>query len=312
MAQQFFTVFPELLKTPDEARAPFAQALRQALGSAGEPSLLIFTPEYATYSTKLPASVLAITPSGWLVIEESPSGGTVTLGAAFAHTLWIELTGILLYGRLEMAYVQGTAVHRASLVFNTAASDYYSEAAERILRGMRGLTGSAGRHKMEPVADETGLPFKFRSAVHHLAPPGEQVQSLFSWPMVATEPSASIPHELAPAGMLALTEQTLLFVREEVSQAILWASQSPHYGDIATFVPLQRLRGYSLNNLDDVSLLRITLLVAAEEDTEGELNIEVPLSRKADTQAFLGVVATAAQAAGAKPWRVSDRRSDSA
>lgn len=312
MAQQFFTVFPELLQTPDAARAPFAQALREALGSAGEPSLLIFTPEYATYSTKLPASVLAITPGGWLVIEESPSGGTVTLGAPFAHTLWIELTGILLYGRLEIAYVQGAAARRASVVFNTAASDYYSEAAERVLRGMRGLTGSAGRHKMEPVADETGLPFKFRSAVHHLAPPGEQVQSLFSWPMVATEPGASIRRELAAAGMLAVTDQTLLFVREEVSQAILWASQSPHYGDIATFVPLQRLRGYSLSNLDDVSLLRISLSVAAQDDTEDAISIEVPLSRKADAQAFLAVVATAAQAAGGKPWRVSDTRSEPA
>src|ERR1035437_1002415 len=67
--------FPKRLKRVEEARAPFAQALRDALGNAVEPDILIYTPNDEGVRIKTLSSVLAITSSGWLLIEETLAGG---------------------------------------------------------------------------------------------------------------------------------------------------------------------------------------------------------------------------------------------
>jgi hypothetical protein len=279
--------FPELLKNVEAARAPFARALREALGDSSQPDLLIFTPADDRARIKTPASVLAITASGWLLTEERPGGSLKTFKADFSDTLWIELTGILLYGRLDIAYSQDSAVRHVVIVFNTVMNEFYAEATERILRGTRGLTGDLGRHARETVPGMTELPFKFRSALLDLTPPGEHVRSLLCWPMVSSHSRFWFRHELAPAGILALTDHTLLIVRDELVKGFIWRRGSPHYGKITTFVPVRRLRGYSLRDLDDLTLVEISLHVATENAETDGLVIKLPLAREVDALAFM-------------------------
>jgi len=301
--------FPERLKDVEAARAPFAQALREALGEASDPDLLIFTPRDENSRAKTPASVLAITSSGWLLIEERLDGGLETFKADFAHTLWIELTGILLYGRLDISYTHDFAVRHALIFFNTVMNEFYCEAAERILRGTRGLTGNLGRHTREGAPGVTELPFKFRSALLDLTPPGEHVQSLLCWPMVSSQGRFWFRHELAPAGMLVLTEHTLLIVRDELAQGFIWRKGSPHYGKITTFVPLRQLRGHSLRDLDDLTLVQINLHVATDSEKNDALVIELPLNREVDALTFLNKLENAAHEVGDEPWHAADLRS---
>ena len=303
--------FPERLKRIEEARAPFAQALREALNNATEPDLLIYTPKDDGARIKTPASVLAILSSGWLLIEENLTGVPSVVRVDFSQTIAVELTGILLYGRLEISYVHNSALQRAVVVFNTVMNELYSEATERILRGTRGLTGEAGLHTRETAPGMNELPFKFRSAVLDLKPAGEHVKALFCWPMITSQGRLWLCHELAPAGLLVLTEHTLLIIREELVPGLIWRKARPHYGKITSFVPLSRLCGHALHELDDLPLVQVTLRVAAEGAIDDALDIELPLNRAADAQAFLNKLVSAAHDAGGLPWQVNDTRNNS-
>ena len=298
--------FPKRLKRIEEARAPFAQALRDALGNAAEPDILIYTPNDEGVRIKTLSSVLAITSSGWLLIEETLVGGLSIVKVDFAQTIGVELTGILLYGRLDISYAHNLAVQHATILFSTVMNELYSEATERILRGTRGLTGEAGLHTREIAPEVNELPFKFRSALLDMKPAGEHVKALFFWPMIASQSRLWLCHELAPAGLLVLTEYNLLIVREELSPGLIWRKARPHYGKITTFVPLSRLCGHSVRDLDDLPLAQATLHVAAEGPVEDTLEIELPLNRTADAQVFLSKLAKAAHDAGGLPWRVGD------
>ena len=300
------SAFSKRLNGLEAARVPFRQALLERLGEAGEADLLIFTPENQNAKMNTPASVLAIWSNGWLLIVETPAGGTTTVEADFAHTLSLELTGILLYGQLSITYAQDAALKHAVIVFNTVKIDIYSEATERILRGTRGLSGSAGRHTREDGPGVEKLPFKFRSALYDSTPPGEHVQALLSWPMVVSQAHHfEEQHELANAGILVLTEHTLLIIREELSKGYFWIKNRPHYGKITAFIPLLRLRGHSLRYVEDSSLMQISLHLVADEKAESTVDVDLPMSLEADAVVFLEKLETVVQTSGDKPRSTS-------
>jgi len=301
------TGFPERLKSLEAAREPFRQALHEALGAGDDSDLLIYTPADEGALSSTPAGVLAITSRGWLWIEETASGGTAKTEVDFAHTVWVELTGILLYGSLNIAYAEGTALLHCNIVFSTTRIEYYSEAAERIVRGTRGLSGDTGRHTRNNAPGIEKLSFKFRSALYDLTPPGEPVQALLNWPMVTGPAGFWSKCELANAGFMVLTEHTLLVVREELSKGHFWLKKNPHYGKITAFVPLQRLCGYTLRDAGNPSLIRISLHLA-DGAVEDELDQSLPTSLEADAQVFLEKLTNVVQAAGARPWTMADRR----
>lgn len=301
------TGFPERLKSLEAARAPFKQALREALGTSADDDLLIFTPEDENAQSSTPAGVLAVSSKGWLWVEESASGGTVMTQVDFAHTLWVELTGILLYGSLKIAYAEGAALRHRTIVFSTTRIEYFSEAAERIVRGTRGLSGNTGRHTRDDAPGIEKLSFKFRSALHDLTPPGEPVQALLNWPMVAAPAGFWLKRELVNAGFMVLTEHTLLVVREELSKGYFWLKKNPHYGKITAFVPLQRLQGYSLHDAENPSLIRISLHLA-DGAIEDELDLSLPTSLEADALVFLERLTNLVQTAGTRSWTVADQR----
>lgn len=301
------TGFPERLTNLEAARDPFRQALHEALGAADDGDLLIYTPADENAQANTPAGVLAVTSTGWLWIEETVSGGTATTAVDFAQTLWVELTGLLLYGSLTIAYAEGANLHRRTIVFSTTRIGYYGEAAERIVRGTRGLSGDTGRHTRQSAPGIEKLSFKFRSALYDVTPPGESVQVLINWPMVAGSAGFWSKCELANAGFMVLTEHTLLVVREELSEGHFWLKRNPHYGKITAFVPLQRLCGYTLCDAGNPSLIRISLHLA-DGTVEDELNVNLPSSLEADAQVFLERLTNVVQVSGTRPWAVADRR----
>lgn len=301
------TGFPERLKSQEAAREPFRQALREALGAGDDGDLLIFAPADENAQANTPSGVLAVTSKGWLWIEETAFGGTVKTQVDFAHTLWVELTGILLCGSLNIAYAEGAALLHRNIVFSTTRIEYYSEAAERIVRGTRGLSGDTGRHTKRNAPGIEKLSFKFRSALYDVTPSGEPIHALLTWPMVVGSAGFWSKCELANAGFMVLTEYTLLVVREELMKGRFWLKKSPHYGKITAFVPLQRLRGYTLRDSGNPSLIRISLLLA-DDAIEDELSVSLPTSLEADAQVFMERLTNIVQAAGARPWTVVDQR----
>ena len=77
--------------------------------------------------------------------------------------------------------------------------------------------------------------------------------------------------ELAPAAALLLTDRAVLLVSEE--RATWWTrfGNRTKYGDITTYLPLRRLRGFSVSQQERFHILR--LQVGA---TRGQQTLEVP------------------------------------
>jgi hypothetical protein len=108
MAVDFITQFPGRWAAVEEAHEPFQSALRRELSQAAAPRLLVYTPPIETSAGPSSASVLAVTRDGWLRLMETADGGMHAIRCDFVHTLLVELTIILLYGRLKIDYAVQT------------------------------------------------------------------------------------------------------------------------------------------------------------------------------------------------------------
>ena len=290
------TEFSERLKSLEAAREPFRKALQTYLNQAGQPDLLISSPGNEIANIVTPASVLAVFDNRWIQVEENSFGGTSTTQVDFANTLWVELTAILLYGRLSITYARDSALHRVEIVFNTSRVEYYRDAAERVLLGIRGLTGSTARDNRQVIDGVAKLSFKFRSALYDMTPPGERLKALLSWPMLTEPGHFGAMREVASAGMLVLTEHTLLIIQEELKEANSSLKKGPHYGKITEYIPLQRLSGCALHDTNDTTMSRVSFFLSVDGATKGELGIKFPTSLEIDVQVFLEKLTNVVQA----------------
>ena len=139
--------FPTKLSSVDDAPEPFRRALDEDLPSGKPVRLLLHAPAFETADEGSPATVLAVTDTGWLVISDSPDGGTAAAAKAdFANTLFLQLTPILLVDKLSIAYAVDGASRSFTLTFESVGDELYREAMDLILGGIDpALTGSAGQ-----------------------------------------------------------------------------------------------------------------------------------------------------------------------
>jgi hypothetical protein len=215
-----------------ECPGPLRVNLEQALEPDEVLLECLYSPAFATNRLSLPGSAFCVTNRRWLAVVESKDG-PVTHQAAFGDTLLIELTIILLYGQLKLDYSVGGHGEACVPYFNTVRERLYHRAVERVLWAIRGAAAPQEVAHAFPGELEA-LPLKFRNYVHLYCPVGDVVAGFVHWPTLF----GGFRRELAPAGVLVLTDRHLAVFAEEKSRAWFVAKRDEgKYGAIMTFIP---------------------------------------------------------------------------
>ena len=210
------TRFPTKLNTVSDAPEPLQSALVKNLPSTEPVRLLVHAPAFATEEEKSPATVLAVTNTGWLVASETEGGSAAVEKSDFSDTLFLELKSILLSGQLRISFAAVDKSHFVTIKFETVEDQYYREAIDLILAGIDpALTGVAKKDPNEASMFE-GWPMKVRNEAQRYWPRGQRFLAAIQWPAVFGGPQG----ELAPAGALLITERELVVIEEELGYAL--------------------------------------------------------------------------------------------
>ncbi|MFH1497704.1 MAG: hypothetical protein ABII82_07740 [Verrucomicrobiota bacterium] len=201
-----------------DVREPFRSAL-VALSLRGEDkdALMVFSPAIDTTAGTTAASVLVVDAEGWHLICEEESGMS-TVAASFARSALVEMTIVLLLGRLKIDYVGRNQVRTVVVEFNTVMEPLYHELVQRLLTGMDGGTITAPPEPPDRSADIGllhSMPLKFRNAVLRFVPPGERILAATYWPAIVLQRNNLIENEISPESALILCEHELMLVSAE-------------------------------------------------------------------------------------------------
>ena len=234
----FAVQFTGLEECPD----PFRDPLRHAL-SPSEPILeIIHSPAFVAGKLCLPASVFCVTNRQWITVHESKSGDVRLDSAVFADTLSIELTVILLYGRMKLDYAISARNYSSECYFNTVMGGMYTKAIHRILHFIHDIENCSSEDDRSILTDLKDWPLKFRNLGWLFLPPRSRLLRALHWPTVL----GVFRRELAPAAALFLTDRHLMIMAEEKSRAWFVERDRTKYGAIITYFPRSRISGFQI------------------------------------------------------------------
>ena len=257
--------FPTRLNTVDDAPESFRSALVESL-PPGEPiHLLVHAPAFATGDEKSPATVLAVTNNGWLVVSETEDGSATVQKSDFRDTLFLELTSILLLGQLRIAFAAVDLSRSVAIKFDTAEDELYREAIELMLAGIDpALTGVAEQDRIQAQVFRD-WPMKVRNEAQRYCPKGQRLLAAVEWRAIF----GSSQEQLAPAGALLITERELVVISDEQSSAAERPPEPPSteepketIGGIITFVPRVRLAEFHVSHQESFDVLALQLQAA--------------------------------------------------
>lgn len=295
MKRDFWDRFASKLKTVDEAPEPLHGALLAALKPGESARLLVFGPAHKGSGRRLPASLLALLDAEWVLVTGAVDTEPVIVRARFAETLLVELTNILLYGKLRMDSVADARAQSVAIYFNTVMEGLFQEVVQMVLNGMDGVDFVEPFDARELYPAIESLPLKFCNAVLSFIPMGQRVLEVVHWPAVLGRRLKLLRHELAPEAMLALTDRELLFISEEKTWTWIRPGRVQKYGSIVTHCPLSRVGKVQLNEHDHLDTLDIEIRV--REGGE-KLKIDFPHDQKAQVAAFVERVMQQREVAG--------------
>jgi hypothetical protein len=249
------------LKDRDDIREPFRSALKKLLPAKSEPVMMVFTPSLETTEGVTSASVLVLEADRWHLLAETENQATTLTSSNIDRTVLVEMTVVLLLGRLKFDFATKRDVKSVVIEFNTVMEHLYHAAAEYLLGAMK------SRPATEPVDRQPDLdllhfvPLKFRNSILRFAPPGEHILSIAYWPAIVTEKNGRIETELSPESALVLCERELLIVSEE---RIIPSDRPAHrfriglvnkHGSIAVHGLLSRLSEFRFGGLGNAVTL---------------------------------------------------------
>lgn len=245
--------FASRARSVGEVPEPIGGALREHLSSRDTVSLLAFSPSSESQGVRSPATLLALADRRWLVIADDAEGGTDVAESSYEDTLLIELTEILLYGRLKIDFVAGGIPRACAVEFNTVGAELYREAVRIILRGIEGES-SEGR----PAGPGAGpaieaWPIRDRTAVAEALPEGRDVRAAARWPAIY----GGFGRELAPAAALVATDRELVLISDE--RAWVRGASLAKYGHVATYYPLVRLARSDVSRHERLGVLNLEM-----------------------------------------------------
>ncbi len=255
-------IFARELTALEDAPEPYRSALRQALPVAETARLLVFGPSYRSVGRFSPTTVLALTDCRWAVASEQPHGGCGVSSSDFANTLAVELTEILLYGRLRILFADNGRARWTVVEFNTVMSRLYERAAQLLLDAADNVAG-AGRSESPLSGDESALlqslPFKFKSAARRHRPGGQRLRAVLYQPAVVGRRLRFFQQELVPENLLALTDRHLMLVSEEKSRSWWQLNRHAKYGNLVTYCPLSRVVDFRAEQGEHSAMLQLRL-----------------------------------------------------
>lgn len=256
------TRFPTKLNSPSEVPEPFRGALVESFPSEEPARLLLYAPAFQTEDEKSPATVLAVTNTGWLVALATQDGGVAVEKSDFADTLFLELTPVLLECRLGIFFAAEDTPRSVVIRFETVGEDLYREAIDLILAGIDPkLTASPEQGHQEEASMLEAWPLKIRNEARRFWPGEQRLVDAVQWPAVFDESR----RQLAPAGALLVTERELVVISDEKK-----SSQEPLPSDeleetfagIITFIPRVRLAKFQVNRQEQFTVLTLEVRAA--------------------------------------------------
>ena len=260
MAVDFVTRYPSQWTTPAEAHEPFQSALARELAKEGPARLLVYTPPIETSAGRSAASVLAVTRAGWLRLAETANGGMLATRCDFGHTLLVELTIILLYGRLSIEFAAEGKMQSATFEFNAIREQPHRKAVWALIDGMCGSPPGVTAEHPRDESLSGQLPVKFQCVLAASLPPGERLLAVVAWPDTVTRHNRRYVCELAPEAMLALTGRLLMVISDETTRSILRIGGVNKFGAVVTYCPLSRLVGYTRQGRGPVMTLALRIV----------------------------------------------------
>jgi hypothetical protein len=258
------TRFPTKLNTVYDAPESFRSALVESLPPSEPIHLLVHAPAFAAGDEKSPATVLAVANNGWLVVSETEDGSATVQKSDFRDTLFLELTSILLFGQLRIAFAAVDTARSVAIKFDTAEDELYREAIDLMLAGIDpALTGVADKDRIQTQVFRD-WPMKVRNEAQRYCPKGQRLLAAVEWRAIF----GSSQEQLAPAGALLITERELVVISDEQNSAAERPPESPAeepketIGGIITFVPRVRLVDFQVSHQESFDVLALQLHAA--------------------------------------------------
>src|ERR1700740_2233971 len=159
--------FPTKLDTVSDIPEPLRSALLESLPSGELIRLLVHSPAFPTGEEKSPATVLAVTNTGWLVASETEESGAKLDKSNFDDILFLDLRSILLLGQLRICFAATSSI---TIQFDAVGDENYFEAVELLLAGIdpaRAAAAGKDRNEASMFAD---WPMKFRNEARRYRP----------------------------------------------------------------------------------------------------------------------------------------------
>jgi len=163
--------------------------------------------------------------------------------AGFTDTLSVELTVVLLYGKLKIGYAGKDRSGSSVCYFNTVMEGLYAKVIEQVLNSIDGVWPPSEERDKRIMQDLKDWPLKFRNYGWFHLPPGSKLFNAVNWPTVF----GRFGREFAAAGALFLTDRHLMVITEERSRS--WFQKKDdrtRYGAIITYLPLSRISGFRI------------------------------------------------------------------
>jgi len=230
--------FPYPVQNLTDLSEPFQQTVQRSLKPDEQiNSILMIPPQPFLKRGGTPQQALLSTSQGLLhihemVLPDQPPIATYLPGEAF---LYARHSLLLLYGRLElMGEVNGSLV-RMVIEYNTVGQPLLDAVLKQFLRftyGWADTEKSYNPQQNKPLLDELGAQsFKFMNGLQFYAlQPGEKLWGTVFQPRITQSVLHFFRRALAPASLLALTDQAVVLIEEDKARGAA-------YGWLITLCP---------------------------------------------------------------------------
>jgi hypothetical protein len=307
------TTFPTRLDTVSDAPEPLRSALVKSLTADDPVRLLVHSPSFPTGDEKSPATVLAVTNSGWLIASGTEDGGATLEKSQFSEILFLELRSIVLLGQLTISFLAVDSPSSITIKFEGVGDELYHEAIDLILAGIDPAPSIFTENDRGASSMFENWPMKFRNEARRYWPRGQRLLAALRWPAVY----GASKHETAPAGALLVTGRELVLISDEINssteassevelkerpggektssagtaletisgpvfeKADIDAGELPgdvyEFGEIITFVPRVRLANFQVSQQHQFGVLALEVHVAQRRE---KLEILFPSDRR--------------------------------
>ena len=159
--------------------------------------------------------MLCLTNRQWVIVHEAGKRALEVAQAGFTDTLSVELTVVLLYGKLKIDYAGKDRSGSGVCYFNTVMEGLYTNVIEQALNSIDGVWPPSEERDKRIRQDLEDWPLKFRNYGWFYLPPGSKLFNAVNWPTVF----GRFGREFAAAGALFLTDRHLVVITEERSRS---------------------------------------------------------------------------------------------